>query len=231
MAAARQQKHDDEQNIHDTRLRTTGRNVAHDDSGSTDGYNVIGSHDELVRWSRAYCTRAVDRYDFSVDVTLVQWEVSTRAKRRAAAVKTPNVDGTTVGKPIDWTTRSIGGATTTPPACTMSLSWRAFESFDRDEWAATLRHELVHVEQFQTFGATDHGPSFRRRAESVDAPIRVRRFTDPKYVLSCGDCGTDVAYRYRDCKLVRESSAYRSACCGAILDCRTERETNDNDAT
>ncbi|KAB1185149.1 MULTISPECIES: SprT-like domain-containing protein [Haloferax] len=187
-----------------------------DDIKLEPAYDAVGTHEELIRWSRAYCTRAVEQYGFTVDVDSVEWEVSTRAKRRAAAVKTPQIEHAKVGTTIDWETQTPDE---TVPTCTMSLSWRAFDSFGRDEWAATLRHELVHVEQFQAFGATDHGPAFKRRATAVDAPVRVRRFTDPKYVLTCTDCGDDVAYRYRDCKLVRNPSAYRSACCEADLSC------------
>ncbi|ELZ98091.1 hypothetical protein C440_02548 [Haloferax mucosum ATCC BAA-1512] len=196
--------------------------MAHDDE-NTQEFETIQTHEELIRWSRAYCSRAVSSYDFAVSLRLVRWDVSTRAKRRAAAVKTPTVDGTTVGKRVDWASRSVGDDATAPP-CTMSLSWRAFEAFDRDEWTSILRHELVHVEQFQAFGATDHGSAFKRRADAVNAPVRVRRFAEPKYILTCADCGSDIAYRYRDCKLVRESSAYRSACCEASLDCRTNDE-------
>ncbi|WP_411966241.1 SprT-like domain-containing protein [Haloferax sp. YSMS24] len=188
-------------------------------------YDAIETHGELIRWSRAYCARAVSEYGFDVELARVEWEVSTRSKRRAAAVKTPQLEEASVGEPRDWSVRQSNGvATNGVPSCTMSLSWRAFDEFGRDEWTETLRHELVHVEQFQTFGTTDHGPAFRRRANSVDAPVHVRRFTDPKYVLSCTDCGDDVAYRYRTCKLVRQSSAYRSSCCGAALTCRRPAE-------
>ncbi|WP_148414110.1 SprT-like domain-containing protein [Haloferax sp. KTX1] len=191
------------------------------EGGSQSAYDAVETGDELVSWSRAYCRRAASDYGFSVDLHRVEWEVSTRAKRRAAAVKTPTVDDAAVGEPRRWdSTSSRADRLGDPPTCTMSLSWRAFESFDRAEWSATLRHELVHVEQFQAFGATDHGPAFKRRAEAVDAPVRVRRFAEPKYTLTCEACGADVAYRYRECKLVRESSAYRSACCDAPLDCR-----------
>ncbi|MDS0295089.1 SprT-like domain-containing protein [Halogeometricum luteum] len=173
------------------------------------------THRELVEWSAAYCGRAAEAFGFDVDLSRVEWEVSTRAKRRAAAVKRPSVDGAVVGEPKSW-----DGAV---PDCTVSLTWAAFESFSRTEWTATLRHELVHVEQFQRFGTTDHGDRFERRAAAVDAPVRVRRFADPAYVLSCTECGEAVARRYRDCKLVRRCEEYVSSCCSAplVLDERT----------
>jgi hypothetical protein len=172
-------------------------------------FAAVTTHEELVAWSRAYCERAVEAFAFEVDLSRVAWEVSTRAKRRAAAVKRPRLDDATVGDPMSW-----DGAV---PTCTMSLTWAAFDAFDRTEWTATLRHELVHVEQFQRFGTTDHGPRFERRARAVDAPVRVRRFADPAYVLSCADCDAVVARRYRDCKLVRRHDEYVSSCCSASL--------------
>jgi predicted SprT family Zn-dependent metalloprotease len=87
------------------------------------------------------------------------------------------------------------------------------------EWTATLRHELVHIEQFQRFGTTGHGPAFRERAAAVDASVRCPPFADPEYVLSCADCGAVVGRRYRDCKLVREHDRYRSSCCDADVRC------------
>jgi hypothetical protein len=175
-------------------------------------FEAIETHTSLVRWSKAYATKAIDSYEFDVSLDTVEWEVSTRAKRRAAAVKSPSLSDAEVGTPRTWNDDG-------PPTCTMSLSWRAATAFEYEEWAATLRHELVHVEQFQAFGSTDHGRAFKRRANEVDAPVRVRRFSDPKYVLTCTNCGENVAHRYRDCKLVRQSEAYRSGCCKAPLHC------------
>ncbi|MFC7205375.1 SprT-like domain-containing protein [Haloferax namakaokahaiae] len=181
-------------------------------AASPNEFEAIETHTSLVRWSKAYARSAIDNYDFDVSLDAVEWEVSTRAKRRAAAVKSPSFSDAEVGTPRTWNGDG-------PPSCTMSLSWRAAQSFEYEEWAATLRHELVHVEQFQTFGSTNHGTAFKERADQVDAPVRVRRFSDPKYVLTCTDCGENVAHRYRDCKLVRHADAYRSGCCEAPLRC------------
>ncbi|ELZ80143.1 hypothetical protein C455_07250 [Haloferax larsenii JCM 13917] len=194
--------------------------VSRDGYELVDAYGAIETHESLTQWSQEYCSRAIETYEFDVSLGSLDWEVSTRAKRRAAAVKTPQIDDATVGEPIDWASHSQTALSSgDPPSCTVSLSWRAFESFDRSEWTATLRHELVHVEQFQAYGTTDHGPAFKRRAEAVDAPVRVRRFSTPKYVLSCDGCGETVAHRYRDCKLVRQADSYRSSCCKSPLTC------------
>ena len=185
-----------------------------------------GTHEELVLGSRAYCREAAREYDLDVEFSLLDWEVSTRAKRRAAAVKRPKILEAEVGDPVDW--RAAAERAGVSPAdlrtCTLSLTWRAFESFDVGEWTATLRHELVHVEQFQRYGTTDHGPAFRERAAAVDASVRCPPFADPKYVLTCADCGAVVGRRYRECKLVRQHDRYRSSCCGASVACSEPNE-------
>jgi len=182
--------------------------------------DAVGNRDELIPASRAYCREAARECDIDVEFSALDWEVSTRAKRRAAAVKRPKIPDATVGEPLDWTAlaREWTGETD-PRRCTVSLTWAAYEAFDRAEWAATLRHELIHVEQFQRFGTTDHGAGFRERAEEVGASVRCRPFADPKYVLRCSACGTVVGRRYRDCDIVREPGRYRSSCCEASVEC------------
>jgi predicted SprT family Zn-dependent metalloprotease len=177
--------------------------------------------EELILGSRAYCREAAREYDIDVAFSLVEWEVSTRAKRRAAAVKRPKIPDAEVGEPVDWQAAAerVGSTASDLRTCMLSLTKAAFEAFDVGEWTATLRHELVHVEQFQRFGTTDHGPAFRERAAAVDASVRCPPFADPKYVLTCADCGAVVGRRYRDCKLVRQRDRYRSSCCDADLRC------------
>ncbi|SDM95916.1 SprT-like family protein [Halogranum gelatinilyticum] len=189
------------------------------DDAVPDAYETLDSHAALVAWSRRYAHTQTETTDLAVDLSRVEWEVSTRAKRRAAAVKRPRIPDAAVGTPVDWSSHDAT-ADPHPPTCTVSLTWEAAQSFDREEWAATLRHELVHVEQFQRFGTTNHGSRFKHRAETLDTPVKCRRFATPKFVLSCGDCEQVVARRYRDCKLVREHSQYQSSCCAAALRCQ-----------
>ncbi|WP_435175464.1 SprT-like domain-containing protein [Halorussus sp. AFM4] len=180
-----------------------------------------GTHEELILGSRAYCREAAREYGFDVEFSLVDWEVSTRAKRRAAAVKRPKIPETEVGEPVDWRAAAdrVGSSPADLRQCTLSLTWAAFESFDVGEWTTTLRHELIHVEQFQRYGTTDHGPAFEDRADAVDASVKCPPFADPKYVLTCADCGAVVGRRYQECKLVRQHDRYRSSCCGASVAC------------
>nr|WP_202935054.1 SprT-like domain-containing protein [Halorussus amylolyticus] len=186
----------------------------------------VGTHEELILASRAYCREAAREYDIDADFSLVDWEVSTRAKRRSAAVKRAKIPDAAVGTPLDWDAAAerTGRPREDLRRATLSLTWAAYEAFDRREWTATLRHELIHVEQFQRFGTTDHGARFRERAEVVDASIRCRPFSEPKYLLTCVECGTTLGRRYRECELVREHERYRSSCCEAGVDCEQLRE-------
>jgi predicted SprT family Zn-dependent metalloprotease len=180
-----------------------------------------GTHEELILGSRAYCREAAREYGIDVDFDLLDWEVSARAKRRAAAVKRPKIPDAEVGQPIEWPAAAdrVGSSVSNLRESTLSLTWAAFESFEVGEWTATLRHELIHVEQFQRYGTTDHGPAFKERAATVDASVRCPPFADPKYVLTCAACDAVVGRRYRECKLVREHDQYRSSCCGAAVAC------------
>jgi len=182
-------------------------------------FDAVASHDDLVDWSSAYARRVLAASSLTVTLDRVDWEVSTRAKRRAAAVLHPRVPDASVGDRVDWAARDVSEGDG-PPRCTVRLTWGAAEAFDRSEWARTLRHELIHVEQFQRDGATGHGPAFRERADTLETTVRCARFTEPRYVLDCGDCGAVAARRYRDCKLVRRHEEYRSSCCDAPLTLR-----------
>lgn len=186
----------------------------------------VGTHEELILASRAYCREAAREYGIDVAFSLVDWEVSTRAKRRSAAVKRPKISDVEVGTPLDWDAAAerVGRPRADLRRCTVSLTWAAYEAFDRPEWTATLRHELIHVEQFQRFGTTDHGAEFRDRAEAVGASVRCRPFADPKYLLTCAECGTTLGRRYRECDLVRDHERYRSSCCDADVECSQPRE-------
>jgi len=178
-------------------------------------YGDVTTDDEVVDWSRAYCRSVRRQWSVDVRFDLVEWEISHRAKRRAAALKRPKLTDAVVGGTYDWD--AVEGADGRPLPCTLSLTREAFEAFDRAQWEATLRHELIHVEQYQCDGTTDHGPAFRERAAELDTDVHCQAFADAKYVLTCADCDELVARRYRDCKLVRERERYRSDCCGAPL--------------
>ena len=107
----------------------------------------------------------------------------------------------------------------------MSLSWRAFQEFTREEWHETIRHELIHVEQHQKYGTSDHGAQFKRRAREVDTECHCRQFYTGKYLLVCNDCGDVKADRTKRSKYVKMADPDHSMpntlrntdCCNAEL--------------
>lgn len=166
----------------------------------------------LRSWAESYARRTVAAYDLDVDLSLVEWDVSKRAKRRAGAVLSTPPPGAEVGRPVDWEA--------TPERhrrCTVRLTWAAHETHGPASTAAVLRHELVHVEQVQRYGTADHGPVFRERAAELDAPRHCEPFTPARYLLYCRECGEVTARRHRRSKPVKRPEAYRSGCCSAPL--------------
>ena len=168
--------------------------------------------DALCRWAERYATRVVSRYGLDVDLSLVEWDVSRRAKRRAGAVLSTPPPGAEVGRPVDWDEMPARHR-----ECTVRLTWAAHETNGVEATAEVLRHELVHVEQVQRFGTADHGPTFRARAAEVDAPRHCEPFTPARYLLHCRECGEVTARRHRRSKPVKRPEAYRSGCCSAPL--------------
>ena len=179
-------------------------------------YEEIDSHDDLIRYSKGYFAVAVAHYDLDVDAGhVVGWEVSTRAKRRAAAVKTVDLSnwalvingmtspdwGSLREQGNDTVQRRIDGHDDVKDV-TVQLTWGAFETFDEEEWRATIRHEAVHVEQFHQHGTSDHGLTFEARANDVDASTECPKFTDYEYPFECRACGDSAGGRYRDSKAV-----------------------------
>lgn len=208
-----------------TTFDTLDLNDEQPDEPTTDDlidYADITTEDDLIEYSQQYAEHALTEYDIDVNLDrITHWEVSKRAKRRAAAVICANIEkgtprgiNTKIGAYIDWddlldTTdintrvknsnmpvndvRNVG----------MTLSWRAFEAFDEEEWRNTIRHELIHVEQYQKYGYSNHGRQFKTRAEELDTENGCPRFYTGKYLLVCSECGDVVGDRTRMCKTVR----------------------------
>ena len=154
-----------------------------------------------------------ERHDLAVALEGVRWDTSSRAKRRAAAVRRPRVRGARIGEPISWAETAFGHC----PDVTLVLTLAAARSFDPVIWDGVLLHELVHIEQFQQFGVTDHGKLFSARAKAVGAPLSVPQFATPRYSLRCSVCEATVAERYRRSAVVTDRHRYRSGCCDAPL--------------
>jgi hypothetical protein len=176
--------------------------------GSTEVDPVAVITDSQVR-AQTLC----DRHELAVALESVRWDTSSRAKRRAAAVHRPRVPDARIGRPIAWEETAFERC----PEVTLVLTLAAATTLAPMVWEGVLLHELLHIEQFQRFGATDHGPAFRDRAAAVGAPLTVPRFATPRYALRCSVCESTVAERYRRSRVVTDRHRFRSGCCDAPL--------------
>jgi predicted SprT family Zn-dependent metalloprotease len=108
-------------------------------------------------------------------------------------------------------------------SCTIVISEKTAKLADFEAIEQAIRHELVHVHQFQTKGSADHGPSFDHWSEplDLDGPCTRYRSTEGEgytYRIECENCGF-ITGRYELDKTVRasvRSSAYCDACRGDV---------------
>jgi len=130
-----------------------------------------------------------------VDLSEVAIEVSDKMKRAAGKV----VHNKTTG---EVTTRYAYGA----------YQERGWEDF-----ASTVRHELIHVWQIVRFGNADHGRTFKRKAENLGTSVHCEKFSEYEYNLHCTNCDDLIGGRYKKSKIVKQPEKYNSKCCGANL--------------
>lgn len=127
-----------------------------------------------------------------VDHDRIDWEMSSRAKRRAGACRhRPGEDHVTI-----------------------RLAARAYDRLDWDAFAGVVRHELVHAWEYQSFGEAGHGPRFRGKARELDAPRHCPQFSDHRLVLDCTRCDW-TAGRHRASPPVKFPTRYGCGRCGA----------------
>jgi len=151
------------------------------------------THEEFLAVVRVYAREVVECHDLSVHVSSLDWEVSTRAKRRAGAVRYRDGD---------------------PQA--VVLTWEQFAERGWTATAATVRHELVHVHLLNEADDPGHGPEFCELADRLDTSVHCERFSDPDWWVECADCGARIA-RYRESKLVTHPGQYACGECGGEL--------------
>lgn len=51
---------------------------------------------------------------------------------------------------------------------TIRLSRDTHQDYGWEQFARTVRHELIHAWQYTEYGEADHGPTFRRWVEPLD---------------------------------------------------------------
>lgn len=151
------------------------------------------THEEFIAAAKVYARTVVETYDLAVRVSELDWEVSTRAKRRAGAVKSRDGEPTTI-----------------------SVTWKYFQTNGWEQVAAIVRHELIHVHLINRHDDHTHGDRFRAWAEKLETDVRCDRFSEPKWWVSCTECATEIP-RYRRSKLVTDTEKYRCGDCGGQL--------------
>jgi len=150
---------------------------------------VTATTEEILAHARVHARSIADR--LAVDLSAIEWEVSTRARRRAGACRWAREEQT----------------------ATIVLSRQAYESYDREGFEAVVRHELIHAWEFQQFGESGHGPRFRRKADELEVPRHCESFTKPRYRIRCQACGWE-AGRHRASKPIKNPERYRCGDCG-----------------
>lgn len=155
-----------------------------------------GACEEYAEW----CVENIDTFD-EVDLSNVTVEVSKKLKRAA-------------GK--------AGEKRSGPTKYFMRFAFGAYEKWGWGiEIRRTIRHELIHIKQYETGNRGGHGIDFKRMAEEVDAPRHCKQFTDYNYGIYCSECDERVAGKYRECKMTKNPERYQSQCCKAV--CYSEK--------
>jgi predicted SprT family Zn-dependent metalloprotease len=148
------------------------------------------SKEEFLSVVKVYARGVVRDYGLDVDVGSLIWEVSTRAKRRAGAVK--HIDG---------------------QPTSISITWEYFQQNGWIDTASTVRHELIHVHLLNMENDPSHGPRFQEWAERLDTSLHCEIFAEPKWWVVCRSCESEIA-RYQKSKLVEHPKKYRCQNCG-----------------
>lgn len=183
----------------DTENDNNESNESETDSSKSNGPSF---DDEMNQWElesacREYAEWAISEYDTfeNLNINNIDIEVSDKLKR-------------TAGK--------AGGASKISYDWFMRFAYGAYQKWGwSKEFEATIRHELIHVVQFEERGEGGHGIDFRRMADSVDAPRHCEKFTEYRFKIRCSECDDVVSGKYRACKMTRQPEKYRSQCCSA----------------
>lgn len=178
------------------------------------------SEDELLELIRQYVRQAIDEYDFDVDFDLIEtWKITT-AKKYAGQTRMYDMPRTaTVGDPVPKDVVDDIPNVEHYGECNLKFSQRAFESMSDEECRSVIRHELVHVEQIQSYGVGRHDEGFEIRAEEVDTTVHCDQFVPYDYKFVCDGCGELIGGRYRMCKTVEQvrDDILKSECCMSAM--------------
>ncbi|WP_336000168.1 SprT-like domain-containing protein [Halorientalis halophila] len=138
--------------------------------------------------------------DLDVDVPLIDWKISQRAKRYAGCCE------------YNHLTEQI----------TITLAWAAYEEYGWAEFTGTIRHELIHAWEFQHFGESTHGERFLQKAREIGAPRYCRPFTEARLQLVCinADCGWHLDRHRASKSVTHPDDGYRCGRCKSRYEVR-----------
>ena len=152
---------------------------------------------QLKKAIRDYANQVADESDI-LDITLngVSIELSTKMKRTAGKVAYKRGS-----KTVNY----------------IRFAWKAYQKWGWDQFADTIRHELIHVHQVQNYGKGGHGGRFRLFAEKLDTHRHCQNFAEDeaKFKIRCDGCGKE-DYRYRRSKVVKHPHRYSCNCGGDL---------------
>jgi SprT-like protein len=140
--------------------------------------------------------------DLEVDLSEIPVEISHKMKRTAGKVK------------FNKSTKRIK---------VIRYAFKAYQEWGWKKFAKTIRHELIHIHTLQNHDKGGHGALFKSLVDPLDTHRHCEKFAtkDAKYLLSCKECGQEVAQRFRKSKTVKNPEKYRSNCCNEVLEVET----------
>ena len=98
-------------------------------------------------------------------------------------------------------------------------AYGAYKKWGWEQFAETVRHELIHVHTIQNYQKGGHGRLFKSLVEPMNTHRHCESFStdEAKYHLFCTECDKLVAHKFRRSKTVKQPENYRSRCCNAPL--------------
>ena len=152
------------------------------------GGKIHGTHSILEKKCRKYAKKFIEgktEYQpLPIDMTDIEWRVDASM------------------------TKALGRCKYRKPSygmCRVKLSKHLFDNDNWDQAKQTIRHELVHVWQWQTDNNPGHGLSFQRWTGKLDISTRAENppTEDFKYEVHCPNCG-QIGGRQKRCKSLRQ---------------------------
>lgn len=96
----------------------------------------------------------------------------------------------------------------------LKISLPAYQRKDWETIQQTIRHEAIHIFQYQEYGNGGHGRIFRKWADKFGCTqYAEERAEKPKYTIHCPECGK-IGEKSRACKTTKHIERYHCQNCG-----------------